>query len=291
MISIPFRGSKKYSYKQVKDIVKENDYTKTFEPFGGTGVLSANLYNDGLIQEATINDYDRMFDIYSEYLDVKDSIVKECEEKGLRKIFCGSKPKHKDYYYDDNHQKVEVNTALLNERDKKILQEVVSQYDSKYYNLLSNGGCFTHSGSQNRNVELKDFIYFRGLLSTTKHRQYLKVIKKCHITHLDYKEFLNTLEFDSNSLLLVDPPYIDANIGVYKNEDIFDYETTDELVKLLKNLNVDFIFFNYDDQQIFDIFEKNDLEPVLVEFTNISNRKQDRRTQDILIYVKNSDTH
>lgn len=289
MISIPFRGSKKYSYKQVRKIVEENDYNKSLEPFGGTGVLSVNLFNDGLVNEAIINDYDHMFDLYPEFLDVKDEIVSECLEKGLTKTY------HTDgnrYYHYENGERVYTPTELLSSEHKEILQSVISKYDSKYYQLLGTGACFNHSGRQNNpnGIKLEDFCYFRRGISTKPARKYIDVVNQCTLTHLDYKEFLETQTVDENSLLIVDPPYIDANIGTYKNETIFDYDKTLKLIGLIKDLNVDFIFFNYGIDQIQDLLKKHNLKPTIIDYTGNPAKTASRKSQDVLAFIKNSGT-
>lgn len=86
MISIPFSGTKRYSYKHIKRIVEENGYKTVLEPFGGSGVLSVNLFNDGLVESAIINDYDGFFDDYLEFLDVRDKLIEDCKNAGLNKI-------------------------------------------------------------------------------------------------------------------------------------------------------------------------------------------------------------
>lgn len=286
MISIPFRGSKKYSYKQIKKIVKENGYTRALEPFGGTGVLSVNLFNDGLVDEAVINDYDHMFDIYPDFLDIKDAIVKECEEKGLRRL---THNQDGFYYLDDNNQKVFVKKHALSPEHKKILREVVSKYDKKYWPLLATGSCFVHNAAQNKvgDPVLNDFAYFRSRLDTIPARKYLEVVNQCTITNLDYKDFLETQEIDRNSLLIIDPPYIDTNIGIYKNETIFDYNTTSELIKMVKNTGADFIFFNYGKEQIENLLEENGLKAETIEYTSKGGYVRGRISQDVMAYVRN----
>lgn len=85
MISIPFSGSKRNRYKEVKQIVQDHGYKKIYEAFGGSAVLSVNLFREGIVERAVINDYDRLFDLYPAYLDIKDNLIKKCLEAGFIK--------------------------------------------------------------------------------------------------------------------------------------------------------------------------------------------------------------
>lgn len=51
MISIPFSGSKRNRYKEVKQIVQDHGYKKVYEAFGGSAVLSVNLFREGIGQQ------------------------------------------------------------------------------------------------------------------------------------------------------------------------------------------------------------------------------------------------
>ena len=85
MISIPFSGSKRNRYKEVKQNVQDQGYKKVYEAFGGSAVLSVNLFREGIVERAVINDYDRLFDLYPDYLDIKDNLIKKCLEAGFIK--------------------------------------------------------------------------------------------------------------------------------------------------------------------------------------------------------------
>lgn len=139
MISIPFSGNKRYSYKNVKQIVQEHGYDKVFEPFGGSCVLSVNLFNDGLVQKAVVNDFDHFFDLYPEYLDLKDKVVAEGYKRGLCKIL-NRKNEYLKIYPDGHEEKVE--RLALDEKDRAILQDIIKEYVPenmlKYFFLGSN---------------------------------------------------------------------------------------------------------------------------------------------------------
>lgn len=244
MISIPFHGSKKTSYKYVKPIVENYGYRSVYEPFGGSGILSLNLYKDGLVDRVRINDYDMFFDDYEKYLDYKDWIVENCLRRGMVKTnSCAQYGVYKRI----NGQVVQLESALLDEDDKQFLQNLVKQVPYKYWRYLALGHNFTFPGvAQHDVIKLSDFVYFSSYIKTDKQREYLKWIDKVDLDHLDYRAFLKKYksEMGRDSLLIIDPPYIDKYQGAYKGR--FNYDDTRELIEVLKDLKVDFIFFSED---------------------------------------------
>lgn len=244
MINIPFSGTKRYSYRQVKPLVEKYKYKTVYEPFGGSCVLSVNLYNDKLVDRAIVNDYDRFFDRYEEYLDLKDKVVSEGLKRGLVKSYANRK--HGAYIHDENDNIVEIPTQTLYGREREILQEIISEYVPqdfwKYFVLGSN---FTHSGTYNhKTIELKDFCMFGNYLNTDKQRYYLSKLNECEINNLDYKDFIKKYasEFNRDTLIICDPPYIGTCQEQY--EHTFTEQETVELIGLLQLLPCDYIFFN-----------------------------------------------
>ena len=241
MISIPFVGGKRTSYKYVKPIVQKFKYKSVYEPFGGSGVLSVNLYKDGLVDKAVVNDYDCFFNNYEQYLDYKDWIVEECSKQG----FHMTKTDSISHYYIENGEKIRLKTRLLSYEKREIIQSYVKQIPKKYWRYLALGNNFCFSAIPSRpKVVLSDFCYFHSPLDTTKQREYLAWYRKIESLSLDYKDFieLNKENFDENSLLIIDPPYLNSWQFGYKGE--FDLEKTKELIEILKDLKIDFIFFN-----------------------------------------------
>ena len=144
MISIPFSGNKRYSYKYLKEIVKDNGYEYVYEPFGGSSVLSVNLYRDGLVKKAVSNDYDRFFDLYPEYLDLKDEVVKEGYAHGLKRTSRDSK--RGSYIFNDDSTKTLIKSTVLNPKDKEILRNIISEkVPRKYWKYFALGDNFMHS--------------------------------------------------------------------------------------------------------------------------------------------------
>lgn len=263
MISIPFLGSKRNYIKQVEEVIKSNGYTKIFEPFGGSCVLSVNAFNDGLIEKAYINDYDHLFDIYPEYLDIKDRLVSELYEKGIFK--------------DVKKKKLPVD-------HQEILQNLVSQIDKKYWSLLANN--FVFSGRAAGEINLKDFVYFFNEIGTEKQRYYLSIINQLERSSLDYKDFYKKYqnEFDSRSLIIIDPPYLNSVQKHYKNSEFFGLADTLELLEATKETGTDFLFFNMverDTRKLLEVFGFN-----IVDF-HIKRKALNYGSsrEDILAYV------
>ena len=268
MIAIPFIGSKRNYTKSVEEIIKLNGYTKVFEPFGGSCVLSANAFNDGLIEKAYINDYDHLFDIYPEYLDIKDKLISDLNEK--------------DIFKDLKKKKLSV-------ENQKILQDLISQIDKKYWPLLANN--FVFSGRSAGEIKISDFVYFINETGTDKQRYYLSIINQLERSSLDYKEFYKKYqnEFDSHSLIIIDPPYLNSAQKHYKNSEFFGLADTLELLEKTKETGADFLFFNMvekDTRKLLEIFGFD-----IVDFqvrTKSLNYASIR--EDILAHVKQNKT-
>lgn len=260
MISIPFSGSKRYSYSTVKEIVQNKGYRTTYEPFGGSAVLSVNLYNDGLIDKALINDYDHLFDIYPAYLDKKDEIIQKCLDNGFEK--SGKK---------------------LDPEKQAFLQNLIKETDKEMWPLLANNFVFS-ARITSGNIFLKDFVYFQNDITTDKQREYLKVLKQLDIVALDYKDYYRKAYFENNSLLLLDPPYLNSAQKQYNNKTFFGLAETIELLKMTEKTGQDFVFFNMvekDIKALLELFSFNIQKTVVRSSTmNFSSRRD-----DVLAYV------
>lgn len=288
MISIPFSGSKRYSYKNVKPIVENGGYHTVYEPFGGSCVLSVNLYNDGIVERAVVNDYDGIFDLYPQYLDYKDWLVEKCLDYGIkRRVECGDYPEiGNTYYYDEKHIRHPI-SVTLNHDERAYLQSLIAQIPRVYWKLLTTGSNFTHSakGSDSK-IELSDFRYFRNYIYTDKQHAYLEVVNKMERVKLDYKEFLETM-IGNEGIIIADPPYCDASQGQYKTQ--FTEEQTVELLKLLKNTGLDFIFFNHNMGKILNWCEIAGINYTSIEYTGNALKTANRKRKDVMLYVKNSE--
>lgn len=286
MISIPFPGNKKTSYKYVREIIEKGNYINSFEPFGGSGVLSVNLFNDNILKDVYLNDYDRLFDDYEEFLDIKDFVVSEGFKRGLKQ---SKRDKKGCYTINDKGEKVYRHSESLNEEERKILQSIIKNVDKKFWRLLSFGCNFCFGKIQShREVRLVDFTIFTRGLSSENQRKYLKIVNKMNRDCLDWKNFLDKhkSKINKDSIVILDPPYIDTKQVQYKGS-ITEKETI-ELLKYVKSLGCDFIFFNNDLEKVKEWLDSLDLD---YEFDHINStcnsEKYNRR--DVMAFVRNKD--
>lgn len=277
MINIPFSGSKKYSYKLVNEIAKKGNYNIVYEPFGGSGVLSINLYNDGLVEKAIINDYDHFFDDYENYLDLKDKVVEEGYKKGLRRTTCH--PKGAKRYNSDGSYEI-IKSPVLSLEDRKILQDIISKkVPEKYWRYFSLGFNFTYSAvSSHEVIKLNDFTFFNSQLKTEQQRKYLNILNKLTVENLDYSDFLKKYkkEFSSDSLLIIDPPYPNDQQKQYQGT--FSEEEAKILIKELNDLPSDFIYFHSDLNDLNNWFKG-------IDYSVKSFNKCTINKKDYLVYV------
>lgn len=280
MISIPFSGSKRNSYKTVREIVISGGYDTVFEPFGGSCVLSANLFNDGIVERAVVNDYDKLFDTYEEFLDVKDWVVTECFKRGMTRHNRDSKG---PYYIDPkNGKKVHTDTAVLNESERNILREVISKVDKKWWRLLSLGNNFCYSmAHMNKEIKLRHFLLFDRHLETDLQREFLKVILQLERQSMDWRDFLNNYkdEITEKTLIILDPPYLETGQTQYKGS--FNEEKTIELIEYVSELDCDFIFFNHNPDKV-----KHWLRGLDYEVSTINISQAQRVRKDVMAYIK-----
>ena len=281
MISIPFSGSKKFSYKNVKEIFKNNRYNTVFEPFGGSCVLSVNLKKDGLVKRAVANDFDRFFDNYLEYLAYKDWVVNECLVFGINPI--KTYQYNKKCYVDKDNVRHLTKQVKLDDYEIEYLRSLIKQVPKKLWRYLSLGGNFTFSSvSSHKEIKLNDFSYFGSYLQTDKQRKYLEILNQITIEHLDYLDFLEKYkdDFNEESLIILDPPYTNTFQNQYKTQ--FDDKQTKDLIDLVSGFNCDFIFFNHNINKVKDWLEGLDYS---IEFTGSKTVSANHKRKDVMAYV------
>lgn len=282
MISIPFPGNKKVSYKTVKPIVEENDYSTVLEVFGGSGVLSVNLFNDKVVDKVILNDYDKLFDTYEEFCDIKDYLVKECKKLGLRKSY---NDKIGCYTFDDDGNKVYRKSELLDTGDQEKLQSVVNTIDKKWWRLLSFGTNFCYNiTTTHEHIRLDDFKIFSRHLETDNQRKYLEVVRQIERVSLDWKDFLDKYEslINENTLVILDPPYIDTKHCHYAHS--FTEKDTVELLERMRSLNCDYIFFNNDESKVQTLLKDFNSD---IRKTGTSTTRFGKNRKDVMAFVRN----
>ena len=280
MIGVPFSGSKRYSYKRVAQIVKDNGYESVFEPFGGSCILSVNLYRDGLVSRAVANDYDGYFDLYPEYLVLKEKVVEEGYRRGLKRTIRTGRPKRKTYRVEDDESLTLINSKSLCEEDKEILQDIISEYvPEKFWRYFTSSNFAYSYVSSHEKINLSDFVLFDGDLKTKHGWEYYEALGEIELEHCDYKEFIDKhlYEIDKKSLLIIDPPYVNTPQKQYKES--LTEEQTLELLDIVKSLKCDFIFFNHDEDLVRKWLEGTEYD---LCYTGTS------ANQDVMAYVRGS---
>lgn len=287
MISIPFIGSKRYSYKQVKEIAEKKKYKNVYEPFGGSCMLSVNLLNDGLVEDAYVNDYDHFFDNYEHYLDLKDQVVAEGYRRGLERTSHDSK--RGKYVFQKDGSIKPVKSTILQGEKRQLIQDIFEELvPEEYYRYFTIGNNFCHSGTGlHKKIYLRDFCMFNAYLKTDKQREYLEKLNECEITNLDYRDFLLLYEYeiDKDALLIVDPPYVGTLQDHYKHT--FTEEDTVELINTLNKLPCDYIFFNSDIEKIIEWLDGTEYE---IKPTGNGRVSPTHHTVEYLIYVKKNES-
>lgn len=284
MLHINFSGSKQYSYKPVKEIVKSGGYKTVFEPFGGSAVLSVNLKHEGIIESAYINDFDGLFDDLPQFIEYKEALVKACIKAGIQKRKTGSFPK-----IEMDGKVYPVRESGLTGKERKILQFYAAQIPDRYYRLFGFDNTFTHSavGSHDR-VKLSDFTYFKTGSGTGAYRKYLKAAQALNRDRLDYRAFLvkHSDKYGRDSLIIADPPYVSTAQGQYKTQ--FTEAQTLELIQALDRSGSDYIFFNHGIERVSGWFKRLGIKPTILTETGNSASSANRKRLDVMAYVKKS---
>lgn len=234
--SIPFIGSKRNEVKQIYEIAK--DYTKVIEPFGGSCVISANLKANG-IPVCIANDYDRLFDNFDEIIEAKETVVNKLFELGFTK-----------------------SKKLLPDHQKKQLREICKDYPPYVLRYLSANFMFSGRRTQYLGEDVNHFSYFCNHTDVEREREYLKLIDDIQLDSLDYKDFIDKY-VDKNTLVVLDPPYLNATQKTYHNELYFGVAETIEVIQQIIEHEADFILFNTNKKDIKKLLELFDLDYVI----------------------------
>lgn len=234
MITIPYPGIKRMWIRDAENICKNFEYHTVFEPFGSSFVLGVNMLNDGLIDRLVVNDPKNFFTLYPTYLDIKDEIVEKCYEQGFRRTTTH----YGKNVIVDGDERIPVDTPRLPDEQAKYLQSLIRKIDEKYWPLLCLGYNFAYP-SRFTNPKLTDFCYFNRNLSTKEQREYLSVLHKAEIEHLDWYNFLryHRPEMNEHTLTIYDPPI-----------DEFEFTTDDYqyMLTCMRNLETEALIFGTD---------------------------------------------
>lgn len=256
MITIPFIGSKRNRVKEIEAIIKDGAYEQVIEPFGGSGVISVNAYNDGFITNAIINDYDHFFDDYGDKIELKYALYSRLNARGVFRV-----PDKKK----------------LEPWQCEVLQEEISKTPEKYWRFLSSNYVFSGKRTRNKALKLKDFTYCVDNFDRTREDTYYNIIKQIKIEHGDYHEIIDKYaNTDRRTLWIFDPPYLNSSQKSYDNTAFFGLYETFELVEMAQQVPGDYILFNMVSRDLKKILELEG-----VECFRINSKKSSIGTGDV----------
>lgn len=217
---VAFTGNKTNRLKEIVDVIEDGDYTKIYEPFGGSCCISINLRANNIVNKAVANDYDDFIVNLEKNINIARKIINETDKLDLPPLSDKTMKKDK----------------------QKELQDTLSQFTLEELQVVKNCFCFRTPKFKN----LIDFKYNSQNYNFKKYEDYLEKSKLVEYDKLDYDDFIDKYqnEFDDKTLLIVDPPYLNSTQTTYNNEKYFGLTETINLLRKLKALKINFIFFN-----------------------------------------------
>ena len=194
---------------------------------------SNNLKRDNLIEVAIANDYDHYLDNFENNMIYKEKLIDQLIELGFVKF---QKPFSKD-------KREELQNLIKEIQDNKNLLKYLAKN-------------FVYSSRRNTNdISVFDFCYFMSELSTKRDKDFYINLKNVHLYSLDYKDFIKKYSTfnDRDTLIILDPPYLNNFQTQYSNEKFFGLSETIRLLQTMKQLKNDFIFFNVSEKDSIDL--------------------------------------
>lgn len=233
LLKTSFSGSKVNRVREIKELIKNKKYKRVIEVFGGSCCISNNLKRDNLIEVAIANDYDHYFDNFEDNMIYKEKLIDQLMELGFVK---SQKPLSKD-------KREELQNLIKEIQDNKNLLRYLAKN-------------FVYSSRRSSNdINVFDFCYFMSELSTKYDKEFYINLKNVHLDSLDYKDFIKKYSTfnDRDTLIILDPPYLNSFQTQYSNEIYFGLSETIGLLHTMKELKNDFIFFNMKEKDSVDL--------------------------------------
>ena len=233
LLKTSFSGSKVNRVREIKELIKNKKYKRVIEVFGGSCCISNNLKRDNIVEEAIANDYDHYFDNFEDNMIYKEKLIDQLIELGFVKF---QKPLSKD-------KREELQNLIKEIQDNKNLLKYLAKN-------------FVYSSRRSANdINVFDFCYFMSELSTKYDKEFYINLKNVHLDSLDYKDFIKKYSTfnDRDTLIILDPPYLNSYQKQYCNEKYFGLSETIRLLHTMKQLKNDFIFFNVSEKNSVDL--------------------------------------
>ena len=233
LLKISFSGSKAHRIREIKELIKNKKYTRVIEVFGGSCCISNNLKRDNHVKEAIANDYDHYFDNFKDNINYKEKLIDKLIELGF----------------------VKSNKTLSKDKREELQNLIIDIQDNKnLLKYLAKNFVFSSKRST-KDLNVSDFCYFMDELSTKYDKEFYANLKNVHLDSLDYKDFIKKYSTfnDRDTLIILDPPYLNSYQKQYCNGKYFGLSETIRLLHTMKRLKNDFIFFNMIEKDSVDL--------------------------------------
>ncbi len=235
---LPFMGQKRRFLNQVKTVLSNCPEDATYvDLFGGSGLLSHTIKQHYPLAKVVYNDYDN-YRLRLDNISNTNTLISD-----IRAIVAAC-PKDKRI--------VEPQRSLIISR---VLQEEQATGYVDYITLSSNV-LFSMKYVQSYTALAKETLYNCIRMGDYNAENYLEGVV---IESLDYKELFSKYQNKTNVVFLVDPPYLNTEVGTYKN-----YWKLKDYLDVLDVLNgTNYIYFTSNKSSIIELCEWMSNKPAL----------------------------
>lgn len=233
---LTFMGNKKNMLKHIKRVLQDmqgdgyiNDETIFLDVFGGSGLISHNIKQWYPKNRVIWNDYDN----YQKRLDgISDTEILRAK---IYEVFSINDSKEKA----TQAQKQEILDFI---KDFEVKGHYVD-YDTLSAYLLFSGN-YAYSLESLSKFGLYNRVA-KGSLCEAK--DYLQGVER---VQQDFKDLLDSYSHIQNKLLILDPPYLQTQVGNYK-----DCFKLGQFFELIQRVRKPYIFFGSENSDIVEAFE------------------------------------
>lgn len=232
---LPFMGNKKNMLKHIKQVLEtmradgEIDGESIFiDVFGGSGLVAHNIKQWYPRNQVLWNDYDN----YQKRL---DHIT---QTESLR-----------EWLYE-KVRGVEYQNVLPKEIKQEILAHIHTlETQGEYIDYTTLSSYLLFSGNYVRDfTELSKRIFYNRISATRLSAQgYLDGVER---VSLDFIDLLDSYKHIKNKCLILDPPYLQTQVGNYK-----DHFSLGQFFSLIESVQKPYLFFGSDRSDIIEVFE------------------------------------
>ncbi|STO97599.1 DNA adenine methylase [Helicobacter canis] len=232
---LPFMGNKRNMLKHIKQVLEtmradgEIDGESIFiDVFGGSGLVAHNIKQWYPRNQVIWNDYDN----YQKRLDHIPQ-TESLREWIYEKVRDG-----------------EYQNALPKEIKQEILAHIHAlETQGEYIDYTTLSSYLLFSGNYARDfTELSKATFYNNISVTRLSAQgYLHGVER---VSLDFIELLDSYKSYKNKCLILDPPYLQTQVGNYK-----DHFSLGQFFSLIERVQKPYLFFGSDRSDIIEVFE------------------------------------